>query len=424
MGNQTSKQNNENGIKGINVNSMSKSAQIIDYIATHYILTMDFQSLKKLYDKDYCDKLVILTSNIVEQYFSDLELKNIENRVVNGEESDTNGDSVLFYNKDKQSDFDVQDATKKKTLCLHISKFYIKIAHLFATIVTTINPIFVYKDNKGITKRANLYEKSLLPKNAVLQVIQLNMCDNRINALKGSNLDTDTDTDIDTIKVGPKVCDMNINDAGETKNLSEEPGMPELYELYLDDKYDFETGKFTEMSETTKQAFQSDLKSFYQTFTGKEDMPDTITTFSDIKLRDYHNTKECQGDDPIFERVETGSNSDPLFVQYAENVKEMINKVNKGQETLLQVLDKIFVYINDEQTNKKVIRINPQLTEEMLQQLIVETRSLIVSLYLTCEIDYANGIKIYEAIIEKKILETAQKQIIHLEKLSENLVLE
>jgi hypothetical protein len=27
--------------------------EVIDYIATYYILTMDFQSLKKLYEKDY-----------------------------------------------------------------------------------------------------------------------------------------------------------------------------------------------------------------------------------------------------------------------------------------------------------------------------------------------------------------------------------
>ena len=73
MGNQSSKPNIQENKNTIN--SMSEPAQIIDYIATHYILTMDFQSLKKLYDKDYCDKLVILTSNIVEQYFNDLQLR-------------------------------------------------------------------------------------------------------------------------------------------------------------------------------------------------------------------------------------------------------------------------------------------------------------------------------------------------------------
>jgi len=35
---------------------------IIDYIATHYILTMDFKNLTKLSEKAYCDKLIILTS--------------------------------------------------------------------------------------------------------------------------------------------------------------------------------------------------------------------------------------------------------------------------------------------------------------------------------------------------------------------------
>jgi len=345
MGNQNSKPNTEENKNNPNMNAMSGPAQIIDYIATHYILTMDFQSLKKLYDKDYCDKLVVLTSNIVEQYFSDLELEYIEKRIVNGEEEkNIVKDDVLFFNKDEQNNFDIQNASKKKTLCLHISKFYIKIAHLFATIVTTINPIFVYKDNKGNVKRANLYEKSLIPKNAVLQVIQLNMCDNRINALKGNKEENDinkgTDTESDTINVAPKVCDMNLNDIGVTKNLSEEPGIPELYELYLDDKYDFETGKFTEMTESTKQMFLNDLKSFYKVFTGKEEMPDSISNFSDIKLKDYHNTNECKGDNPLFESVETGSKSDPLFSQYAENLKEMINKVNGGQESLLQVLTK------------------------------------------------------------------------------------
>jgi hypothetical protein len=424
MGNQSSKPNIQENKNTIN--SMSEPAQIIDYIATHYILTMDFQSLKKLYDKDYCDKLVILTSNIVEQYFNDLQLKYIEKRIVDGEETNIeNKEDILFYNKDKETNFDVQNPSNKKAICLNISKFYIKIAHLFATIVTTINPIFVYKDNKGSIKRANLYQKMLIPKNATIEVIQLNMCDNRINALKGDINYTESESaNQDTIKVAPKVCDMNLNDAGETKNLSEEPGIPELYELYLDDNYDFETGKFTSMTENTKQQFLNDLKNFYKVFTGKDDMPDNITNFNSIKLRDYHNTNECKGDDPVFERVETGSNSDPLFSQYAENLKEMINKVNKGQEALLQVLDKIFVYVTDEQTNKKQIRINPQLNEDLLQQLIVETRSLIVSLYLTCEVDYANGIKIYEAIIEKKILETAQSQIANLEKLSENLTLD
>ena len=48
--------------------------QVVDHIATYYILTMDFKSLSKLSEKAYCDKLVILTSDIFERYFNDTEV--------------------------------------------------------------------------------------------------------------------------------------------------------------------------------------------------------------------------------------------------------------------------------------------------------------------------------------------------------------
>ena len=44
-----------------------------------------------------------------------------------------------------------------------------------------------------------------------------------------------------------------------------------------------------------------------------------------------------------------------------------------------------------------------------------------MKLYLTCEMDYTNGIKIYEAIIEEKILDTSQNQINYFNKLSDSL---
>ena len=60
-----------------NSNNSNKSSEkefdnfydIIDYIATYYILTMDFKSLSKLSEKEYCDKLVVLTSDIIKRYF-------------------------------------------------------------------------------------------------------------------------------------------------------------------------------------------------------------------------------------------------------------------------------------------------------------------------------------------------------------------
>jgi hypothetical protein len=102
----------------------------------------------------------------------------------------------------------------------------------------------------------------------------------------------------------------------------------------------------------------------------------------------------------------------------------MIRKSNAGQESLLNIINQIFVYTIDPQTNKKQIRINPKLTESKLQEIVVETRALIIKLYLTCEMDYVNGLKMYEAIVEQKILETAQNQIKNLEKMSEQLAMD
>jgi len=70
----------------------------------------------------------------------------------------------------------------------------------------------------------------------------------------------------------------------------------------------------------------------------------------------------------------------------------------------------------------EVIRINPKLTEDSLQDLIVKCRNYIKDLYLSCEKDFTEGIKIYEAIIESRILDITPKQIDKLEKISDELV--
>ena len=328
--------------------------EIMDYIATYYILTMDFKSLRKLYDKEYCDKLVILTSEIIEKYFTNMEITYLAEDIKIGKENASNGnkgvlqkDKVLFFNKDNLKDIDIQNPLKKKRVCNGIAKFYIKIAHVFATILTTINPIYIYKDEEGNTVKANIYNKGKIPKNVQPEIYKLNICDNRINALKRDlNLDAGPE---DEIKVHPEICSFNIKqretpyldlkkenkgsdsgsgsgsdsdsdtelDAGKT--LADEPGIPELMELYYDDKYDYETGKFSGMTEKTQAQFDENLNYFYKIFTDGTEKPEHIKKFSDIKLREYHLKPECQGPAPAFESVGKGTLTDELFKKYAEN---------------------------------------------------------------------------------------------------------
>ena len=87
---------------------------IIDYIATYYILTMDFKSLSKLCEKEYCDKLVVITSDIIKRYFNDMEVTYLEQRVKNGVEiNNLSKENVIYVNKDQLETLDISNDAQK-----------------------------------------------------------------------------------------------------------------------------------------------------------------------------------------------------------------------------------------------------------------------------------------------------------------------
>ena len=457
MGNSASSNSNKSAEKEFN-----NFYDIIDYIATYYILTMDFKSLSKLCEKEYCDKLVILTSDIIKRYFNDMEVTYLAQRIKDGQEvNNLSKENVIYVNKDQLESLDIsndaQKSIKKKRICIGIAKFYIKIAHIFAAIVMTVNPVYTYKDQTGQTVKTGMMEKDKIPKGVNRKVDKYNICDNRIRALKKgqyvssgikSNINSDVTSDVtsditsditsdvtsdvtsditsstmaaaaagggsdisDSVTMQPKICDMNVNKDGTPKDLSNEPGFPELMTLYLDDNYDYSNGTFTGMSNETKKQFQNDLKILYTAFTGNKDMPSDISKFSDIKLRQYNNLKGCQDATPTLKNKYTVSKNDKLFKDYAENTQDMIQTAAKNQSKLLDVVNELFTYVVDPYTGKQKIRVNPKLTEESLQKSVEKTRKLIIQLYVDCEMSYVKGIKLYEAIVESKILETTQNQI-------------
>ena len=109
MGNQFSNINKDAKEKNNELKPTSLS-HVLDYIATHYILTMDFKNLKKLYEKEYCDKLVILTSDIIQRYFTDLEITYLSQRVKAGVEiNELKKDKVIFFNRDSLNNLDIQN---------------------------------------------------------------------------------------------------------------------------------------------------------------------------------------------------------------------------------------------------------------------------------------------------------------------------
>jgi hypothetical protein len=417
MGNSTSSNNQAES-------QFNNFYEVVDYIATYYILTMDFKSLSKLSEKAYCDKLVVLTSDIINRYFNDMEVTFLAQRIKDGVEiNDLKTENIRFINQDNLQSLDVSNDTqkniRKKRICIGIAKYYIKIAHVFAAIVMTINPVYTYKDSSGETVKTTLLEKDKIPKNISRKLYKLNICDNRIRALKKSE---QIDEQLGNVTMQPRVCDMNNNKDGTIKSLADEPGIQELIRLYLDDKYDYSNGTFNGMSEETQKQFRKDLKLFYEAFTGNKEMPDTIQKFSDIKLRDYSKKPGCQPPNAVLKSKYILNEKDELYVKYAENIKQMIQTASDNQYKLLEVINELFTYINDPYTGKRVIRINPKLTDKTLQKAIEKTRKLIIDLYVKCEIDYVNGVKIFEAIVESKIIETTQKQIENLKKEASKII--
>lgn len=401
MGNKSSNLNN-NVNNNVNVSSTTSFEELIDYIATHYILTMDFKSMQNLYNKDYCNNLVILTSDVIKSKFNELEITYLSQRISEGVivNKDTNK-NITYFNK-KYLDNINKNNINKNRICNDIAKFYIKIAHVFASIVMTINPIYIYTDVNGNRIKTPLYTKYKLSKNIKTKLYKLGLCNNRINSLKrGIN-------DDNNIIVHPNICNINTNKNKELKTLQEEPGIPELYNLYLD-KYDYEKGKFNSMNKETEQMYKDDLYNFYVSFTGEKYMPDNIKRFSDIKLRNYSDTFKCKTD--VYKKAYKGTLKDELFKKYAEHLKVMISNANKKQENLLEIINDLFTYEVDEKTKNKIIRVNPSLNEVKLNEVIIKTRKILIDLYITCENDFVNGIKLYEAIVENQIRITSELQI-------------
>jgi hypothetical protein len=103
MGNSSSTNSNKN-IPTDSKKDFENFYEIIDYIATYYILTMDFKSLTKLSQKEYCDNLVILTSTIISQNFNDLEVTYLAQRIKDGiVKNELKKEKVNFISKNKRN---------------------------------------------------------------------------------------------------------------------------------------------------------------------------------------------------------------------------------------------------------------------------------------------------------------------------------
>ena len=77
-------------------------------------------------------------------------------------------------------------------------------------------------------------------------------------------------------------------------------------------------------------------------------MAKEIRKFGDIKLKDYSKQPYCENSQSY-----TGKYKDKLFSDYANNLKKMVQSVNENQTKLLDIINDLFVYVDDPITKQK-----------------------------------------------------------------------
>lgn len=421
-----------------------KLRETLNLIATQFILSNDFKSLKLLVNEKYCDNLTILTKDILSTRFSTKQIKSLAKM-----------DTLFYISKNELSRIEAGTRDKKNLMCKQIARFYVRIAQLFASIITTVYPN--WSDTVG--PEGKPFDGN-------------DFCQTRIAALTKSIRPDSGDKS--KVAIQPTVCSLYANDS----TVYAAPGFAAL-ELLYNDQYDETTGAFSKRSGAMQSKYETDLTSLYQAFTGHSSKPAEIKSFSDINISALSKRfKECgpKTSDPVFApgaAVQTGGqmfddrvdrdrinrnvgqaqvqvqsdmekelesvrikaeakeksinaqgenisgiflSSNPAvriastngaFSKYAAHIKTMVASAERFKAALLAVIDKLFLIVKTEAGQPK-ITIHPALSNEELDKLVNQTRDIIVQLYLGCERDFYTGLKLLRVIIEEKMQENME----------------
>jgi hypothetical protein len=410
----------------------------VDAAATKVILDSNFTDLTNLANEKNCNRLVKKAAAVFQQNKDTVNLELLRQEIYNQtHEKKIDGrtkTSEKHHNK-KIKTPRIQNVEKK---CTQISKFYVLFAHLFACIISTMNPSFKIESNK---KEKTSSDTPSAP--------SLDFCTSRIDALVNGQVNENSDGDL---LVKPNVCKTNVSKSGEPLRFTDLPGMKALQQLYANDN-----------DEMKKHA-----NILYTAFTGKD--ASDIRDMDQIPLKTYNNDKECEerkgggyigGEttseeaakkeerrdkerrefekNQMFyndnkknqeENVRTGiylngivgSLKERLFLEYVQHIKEMIQRAESNRSELLEILSEMFVYRYDGDGNIDGVIINPSLTYKKLQSLVVRTRRIVIKLYTDCEEDYKTGLDIFFAMVQEKIAMKLSVQEAFLKKQLDDIV--
>lgn len=376
----------------------------IDNIALNYILTQTSLDLLRLTDKEYYDNLIILTANILKSNLNNLELGIINDRVKYGKEIE-NSDRISVSHVDDLREITINNEKVKEKVLHYISKYYVKILTIYSAIVATTDPKYIYEDEneKVIFSLKDFNDRSKIdPTKHTIKLYQLTnpvgLIQRRLLVLK--NKIDNTNGEYVTLNPGEKFCDMNKPDNDEdVMKIDNEIGIQELDALYYDE-YDYESKSWSKKSDEMKEKYSKDLDKFYKVFTGNTERPDSIESFKDIELLQYHKLPRCKNQEYFKDLIV--KRNDPKVMKYLEKIDEINNMNYRFKQRLLHILKIIFIIeeSRDETTGetKSKIIINPEITLEKIIDLQDKVRDIIIQMYIHCEYKFIQALIVYEGI--------------------------
>lgn len=454
------------GAGSSNTSSEQIDTKLIDKIASEYILSMNFQDMKKMNTEAGCSKMVLIVENILKQHTTEVPLSSLQtaSRGLFNLAAPPSGEESIFVfpegNEEEKKILDVSDAKKKQLICRNIAKFYVQVAHLFSAIIMTINPKYQYSEGDE-TKTVSIMNKKDIPEESLAGaniILEKNYCSERESLLSSkSKLEDDND-----ISISIPYCKLNE----EIIPIGESKGIKELEELFKDD-YDPTTGIFTMSKESEKQ-YKKMVSDFYKLMNDSGTSPDS---FADFKLPKYNEERGCSDtalqkfiiindneSNPDTSEVDTNEgdtnegdtneadtskadtsgadtieidttikeeNKQPPFKEtykgtYSGLFKEFKNNINSMKQTTAKNTNAVFENLGLLFNLKSdPITLNPNINPKTIGPLIVDTREKIERLYLDCESFFQKGLDIFRNIVYQTLSQQVKEEIMSLEDLGE-----
>jgi hypothetical protein len=406
----------------------------VDAAATNVILDSNFTDLTNLANEKNCNRLVKIATRVFQKNKDTVDLELLRQEIYNQTREKNLDGRVKTSEKHHNNKTPRIQNVKQK--CTQISKFYVLFAHLFACIISTMNPSFNIESNK---KEKTSSDTPSAP--------SLDFCSDRLEKLVNGELNVNSDGDL---LVKPNVCKTNVSKSGEPLRFTDLPGMKALQKLYQD---------------TNHESEKEDAQFLYTAFTGDKP-PDTIRRIYEVPLKVYKEDEECRGQkggrvEPSEEAAKreerrdkerrefeknqmfyrdnkknqeedirtgiylngvVGSLKERLFSEYVQHIKEMIQRAESNRSKLLEILSEMFVYRYDGGGNIDGVIINPSLNYKKLQSLVVRTRRIVIKLYTDCEEDYKTGLDIFFSMVQEKIAMKLSVQEAFLKKQLDDIV--